>query len=184
MAVVVLVLFVTTAGALMYEHSIIPEPPPVPTPDILLPRYQQKVSKISSLYKSAPTSQPSPADTAELLEEVAHDSSFAIRVRAMAVLPFLHDREKVIDVLIACVHDRDPTANGSGNVPLYAASNLAEMKACRAIPDIANWVDYLQKDKPYGQMGPMILQGSAKHLADLKAVCTQSASRPASSVRN
>jgi len=141
--------------------------PPLPS------AYEIKVAKITALFESAATSQPSTTDEAELFDEVLHDSDFRIRVRAMAVLPFLRDREKAIDVLIASVHDRDPNSTGNGNVPLYATMYLADMKAERAIPDVADWVGYLRKFRPYGaQMGPGILTKGMEDLSRLKSACT------------
>ncbi len=92
-------------------------------------RYEIKVDKITALFESGPTSQPSAGDEDELFDEVLNDSDFRIRVRAMAVLPFVRDREKAIDVLIKSVHDRNPQSTGNGNVPLYATGYLTKMKA-------------------------------------------------------
>jgi len=141
--------------------------PPSPSADEI------KIKKIYALFESASTSQPSTTDEAELFDEVLHDPNFGIRVRAMAVLPFVHDREKAIDVLIASVHDRDPNRTGNGNVPLYATTYLADMKAKRAIPDVTDWVGYLQKFRPYGeQMGPVILKKGMEDILRLKSAST------------
>jgi len=141
------------------------------------PDYGQKVQKITALLASAPTSQPSSKDEAELLDEARHDPDFRIRVRAMMVLPFIHDREKAIDVLIASVHDRDPSTSGRGNVPLYATNYLADMKAVRAIPDVESWIEYLQKTSPMSdELAPMVLKKMREDLARLKAATTQPSS--------
>jgi hypothetical protein len=102
------------------------------------PDYPQKVQKITHLLKAAPTSQPSSKDVAELFDQALHDPDFRIRVRAMAVFPYLHEREKAIDVLITCVQDRNPATTGDGNVPLYATTYLVDMRATRAIPAVSS----------------------------------------------
>lgn len=130
--------------------------------------YFEKVNKITTLLLDAPTSRPSKSDSAELLNEALHDPDFRIRVRAMAVLPYISDREKAINALIACVHDRDPKSSGGGNVPLYATSYLAAMSATRAIPDVKDWVAYLKRKPPYDEkMRKMILKKSSADLAQL-----------------
>lgn len=140
------------------------------------PRYSEKVQKITTLLEAAPTSQPSAVDAAELFEQVLHDPDFRIRVRAMAVLPFVREREKAIDVLIASVHNRDPETSGGGNVPLYATTYLADMAAVRAIPDITDWVEFLNSHPRYEQkMRTMILKKSTDDLARLKKMA---ATRP------
>ena len=111
--------------------------------------YPQNVQKITRLEETAATSQPSSADVSELFDQALHDPDFRIRVRAMAVFPYLRDREKAIDVLITCTHDHDPATSGDGNVPLYAALYLADMGAVRAIPDVKNWIDFLNANPKY-----------------------------------
>jgi hypothetical protein len=143
--------------------------PPLPPPTA----YEIKVDKIYGLYESASTSRPSAADEAELFDEVLHDPDFRIQVRAMAVLPFVRDREKAIDVLIKSVHYRDPNYSENANVPLAATLCLAKMKATRAVPDVADWVAYMQEYRPYGEkMGPTILQTAMKALSRLKSAST------------
>lgn len=132
------------------------------------------MEKITRLYLRGATSQPSAADTAELFDEVLHDPDFRIRVRAMAVLPYVGDREKAIDVLITSLRDQDPKTSGNGNVPLYATNYLAHMNATRAIPDIENWIAYMKKNQPYGQRVYAMMMGkSSADLARLKAATTQ-----------
>ena len=170
---------VLAAATLTYEH-LVSVPPPLPptlpttTWSPFPPDYADKVKKITNLLKNAPTSQPSPADTNELFDEALHDPNFAIRVRAMALFPFLDNRERAIDILINCVHDRDPQTTGNGNVPLYATTYLADMKATRAIPDIKSWIQYQQQNQPYGdRTGPMIVNKSTEDLNRLIAASTQ-----------
>lgn len=140
------------------------------------PGYAEKVQKITALLESAPTSRPSAADSNELLKEAAHDSDFRIRVRAMAVLPFISERERAVDVLIAAVHERNPRTNGGGNVPLYATTYLADMKATRAIPDIADWLRFLGHDQSFDQqLKPGVLRKVREDLARLEAAETQPA---------
>jgi hypothetical protein len=142
------------------------------------PGYGEKVRKIKELLENSPTSRPSPSDSAELLDLAQHDPDFRIRVRAMAVLPFISDREKAIDALVACVHDREPESTGGGNVPLYATMYLANMSATRAIPDVEDWITYLQRKPPYDEeMRAKILEKSNEDLARLKR---DAAARPAS----
>ena len=141
-------------------------PPTGPLISPFPPGYMQKVEKITELLESAPTSQPSPADAAELLEQVVHDPDFRIRVRAMLVLPYVREREKAIDALILSIHDRNPESSGGGNVPLYATTCLADMHATRAIPDVADWVDFLET-RPQ-KIPPMVLRKSKEDLARLR----------------
>ena len=141
------------------------------------PGYGEKVQKITALLDAAPTSQPSSSDSNMLLDEAANDPDFRIRVRAMAVLPFVQEREKAIDVLIAATRIRDPDASGGGNVPLYATTYLADMKAIRAIPAVADWVSYLQRKHPYdARVEVMILKKSTEDLQRLQAPGTRPAS--------
>lgn len=141
------------------------------------PGYGEKVQRITALLESAPTSRPSNSDAAEMIDLALHGSDFRIRVRAMAVLPFVGDREKAIDALIACVHDRGPEASGGGNVPLYAASYLADMRATRAIPDVEDWIAFLHQKPSYDEkVRSMILEKSSDDLARLKQ---SAATRPA-----
>src|SRR5581483_11684309 len=109
----------------------------------------RKVRKITSLLEEAPTSRPSTQDAEELFDLVAHDPDFRVRVRAMAVLPFVEDRERAVGTLIAAVHEHNPKTNGGGNVPLYATTYLVDMKATRAIPDISDWLKSLQSDQTF-----------------------------------
>jgi hypothetical protein len=179
-ALLILATLLAIIGTLIYEHFLLTAPaPPTSTstnlPDPFPPGYAEKDQKITNLLENAPTSQPSQADTNELFEEALNDSNFVIRIRAMAVFPFLHDRERAIDTLITCVHEHDPQTTGNGNVPLYAATYLAEMKAARAIPDIQVWIQYQQQTNPYGdRSGPIILKQSTKDLARLVRASTQS----------
>jgi hypothetical protein len=176
LAAAVMITCVATAGVLVYEHSFIPQPPERPANPMWDPVYQRKDQKIHDLLQSAPTSQPSPADVTEILDEIAHDSNWEIRFKAIDLLPFLHDREKAIDVLIGCVRERDPIATGSGLVPTAASRTLAGMKAVRAIPDVTNWLNYLQSDHPYGMMPGLLFQAK-RDLSHLKAASTQPTTR-------
>jgi hypothetical protein len=142
---------------------------PDPLQVLFPPGYGEKVQKIATLLEQAPTSRPSASDSVELLDQAQHDRDFRIRVRAMAVLPFIDDREKAIDALVACVHDRESESSGGGNVPLYATTYLADMSATRAIPDVEDWVTYLQRKQPYDEkMRTVILKKSSEDLARLK----------------
>jgi hypothetical protein len=149
-AILALVIFlVIVAGAVCLERrlgtnagklkAIHPE-----TFDPFPPGYGEKVAKITALLNAAATSQPSATDANDLLNEAANDPDHRIRIRAMDVLPFVQDRERVIDVLIAATRVRDRPTSGGGNVPLHAATYLADMKAVRAIPAVADWVRFLQ----------------------------------------
>ena len=187
MAMLVLAVFVTTAGALIYKHSIIPEPPPIPAfvppPD---PPGYEKVRRRDALLESAPASQPSPADAQWVIDEVLHDPDYGIRVRVMAILPYLRDRKQAIDVLMACLHERDKTLIGDGFIPRYAATYLADMGVYSAIPDIKSWIDYLQSKKvPFDEkLRLKCIQTGLDDLARLKMGCPQSASQPATKVHN
>jgi hypothetical protein len=182
--VTALILAAGIAATLVYEHSFLPEPAPSafgnPHDPIYNPEYQKKASKISVIAETIATSQPSAADIAELFEEAAHDPYWAIRTRAITVLPKLRDRERVIDVLIGCVRERGPVATGDGCVQLYAATSLANLKAYRAIPDIQGWLDFLEKYHSYDKaLMPDLISGARRDLTRLRAASTQAASRPA-----
>jgi hypothetical protein len=142
------------------------------------PDYPQKVQTITHLVETAPTSQPSSADVSELFDQALHDPDFRIRVRAMAVFPYLHNREQAIDVLITCVHDRDPATSGDGNVPLYATMYLADMGATRAIPDVQGWIDFLNDTSSYSKTMRDKLLGKA--MKDLQRLKQSASTRPAS----
>ena len=104
----------------------------------------------SALLESAQNTPPTPELTAEVIEAVRHDPDPTIKVRAMAILPYVKEREQAIDVLIDATKDRDDESSGSGLVPLYATTYLAEMKATRAIDAIEDWVAFLKH--PYAEM--------------------------------
>jgi hypothetical protein len=131
--------------------------------------YDKRVQRITALLENAPTYKPSPSDSEWLMDQAQHHSDFRIRVRAMAVLPFIEDREKAIEVLIACVHDRESESSGGRNVPLYATRYLADMSAARAIPDIEDWIAYLQEKPPDDEgMRAGMLKSAREHLHRLK----------------
>jgi HEAT repeat protein len=142
------------------------------------PDYPRKVQKITRLLETAPTSQPSSADVAELIDQALHDPDFRIRVRAIVVLPYLRNRQRVIDVLITCTHDRDPATTGDGNVPVYATNSLADMAATRAIPDIVDWLNFLKANPNYDKSRhDMIFEEGIK---DLRRLTQAAATRPTS----
>src|SRR5262249_23624009 len=132
--------------------------------------HEFRAGRIATLLESAQKSTPSPEVTAEVIDTVRSDPDWSIKVRAMAVLPYVNEREEAIDVLIEATRIHDEESSGSGNVPLCAASYLAEMKATRGISAVADWVDFIKQQRPYrADMREMVLKGSEKHLADLKA---------------
>jgi hypothetical protein len=126
------------------------------------------------LARRAATSQPSLADTEEVFTDVARDPFWQVRIRTMDVLPHLADRERVVDVLIACTRERDPLVTGNGLIPFYATHYLAQMHAYRAIPDIAAWVNYLRTNQVYGASNAHMLEVGERTLAAMQA-----ATRPA-----
>jgi hypothetical protein len=133
--------------------------------------YNMKREKIMALGDRAPTSAPSPREEQEMFEVVGLDPDFSFRVKAMAVLPYVPDREKAIDVLISEVRNRNPATNGDGCVQLYAAGYLAQMKAVRAIPAIADWVEYLRDHPNYGEpMRSMCLKQGQSALQQLQGL--------------
>src|ERR1700733_14052259 len=114
-------------------------------------RYHEfRAAWTSALLESAQKASPPPDVTAEVIEAVRHDPDWSIKIRAMAILPYVSEREQAIDVLIEATKDRDDESSGDGNVPLYATTYLAEMKATRAIDAIEDWVAFLKQD-PYAE---------------------------------
>jgi hypothetical protein len=87
----------------------------------------------------------------------------------MAVLPFVRERERAIDVLVTATKVRGPESSGSGNVPLYATTYLADMNATRAIPAIEDWLSFLEAQKPYSdEMRATMVKKGKEDLARLK----------------
>jgi hypothetical protein len=123
----------------------------------------------TSVLTTAQSNPPSPEVAAEVIDTVRNDPDFSIKVRAMAILPFLREREQAVDALIEATKDREDESSGSGNVPLYAGTYLAEMKATRAIDALADWVAYIKKQWPYETERDAVLKKSQQDLDDLKA---------------
>jgi len=105
-----------------------------------------ETKRIDELDEAAKRSSLSPSEVDEVLQFVGSEFDIRVRVRAMAILPRLKDREKAIDVLIEALHDRK-----EGVVPQYAAKYLAHMRAVRAIEEVKAWVDYLKTENPYDE---------------------------------
>lgn len=134
------------------------------------PEYTAKRQRITAMLERAPTAPPTSAEAGELFAWVRDDPAFNVKVRAMAVLPFVKEREQAIDVLIEALKDRDPDSSGSGNVPLYATTYLADMQATRALPAIEDWLTFLEKQTPYRpETAASLLQKGKEDLAKLKA---------------
>jgi len=132
--------------------------------------YEFQRARITALFESAQNTAPRPEVTAEVIEAVRHHPDWAIKVRAMAILPYVHEREQAIDVLIEATKDREADSSGGGNVPLYATTYLADMKATRAISAIEDWIAFVTQQRPYDDKAQsIILKQSTKDLATLKA---------------
>jgi hypothetical protein len=117
----------------------------------------------------AQTTPPTAAEAEEMFGFMRDDPAFNVRVTAMAVLPFVRERERAIDVFIAALKVRNPEVSDSGNVPLYATTYLADMKATRAVPAIEDWLAFLESQKPYGdEMPSMMVKKGTEDLARLK----------------
>ena len=72
--------------------------------------------------------------------------------------------------------DRDPETSGSGNVPLYATTYLADMNATRAAPAIEDWLAFLENQKPYGdEMRSMMVKKGKEDLPFIIALETDDA---------
>jgi hypothetical protein len=134
-------------------------------------RYHEfRAGRITTLLADAEKSAPSPEVAAEVLDTVRNDPDWSIKVRAMAILPYLKEREDAIDALIDATKIHDVESSGGGNVPFYAVSYLAEMKAGRGISAVAEWVEFIKHQYPYdAKVHELILKRSEKHLADLEA---------------
>jgi HEAT repeat protein len=137
--------------------------------DPMNPTHMAKRERITALLERAQTAPPTSAEAQEMFGLVLNDPAFNVRVRAMAVLPFVRERDRAIDVLLDALEDRDPETSGSGNVPLYATTYLADMNATRAVPAIEDWLAFLENQKPYGdEMRSMMVKKGKEDLARLK----------------
>ena len=125
--------------------------------------------RIRELHESAKKSPPSPEEAREVLFEVMHAEDFRIRVRAMAILPYLRERDEAIAALRLAIRERDE----DGVIATYAASYLAAMKATDAINDVREWLAYLENDQPYdSDTRETLINNAKRRLAELSASVT------------
>jgi hypothetical protein len=138
-----------------------------------------QAGKLARLLVRAGTTPPTSAEQSELFDDALHNPDFQIRISSMEIFPHVINREKAIDVLIAVLRERESPTSGGGNVPLYAASILADMNATRAIPDLTDWVQYLETHRPHeDSMRSSMLDQSKDFLKRLKdSATTQPASK-------
>jgi hypothetical protein len=133
--------------------------------------YPQGEQRITKILEEARQTPPAADVVDEVLFKVRHDPDFRIRVRAMAVLPYIQERERAIDALVEALHERDREKSADGVVPLYAAKYLAKMNASRAIDDVRSWLEYLKREMPYDRESMDIMIGSAERdLAQLEKI--------------
>ena len=77
---------------------------------IPLESFTQGEERISSIHDAAKSSPPPPEAAAEIIHHVRYDPDWRIRVRAMAVLPFLSERAEATKVLLdGFIRDADET---------------------------------------------------------------------------
>jgi hypothetical protein len=127
------------------------------------PRGEQRIRQLHEAAKKSPLS---PDEAREVLFEVMHAEDFRIRVRAMAILPHLREREEAIATLRLALRERDE----NGVIPTYAASYLAAMKATDAIDDLREWLAYLESEQPYdSDVRETLINNGKKRLAELSA---------------
>jgi hypothetical protein len=111
--------------------------------------FPEEESRIREIRDSARQSPPSREIVDEVLFAVRYSPDFRIRVRAMAVLPHIREKQEAIDALIAILRDRSSARSADGVVPLYATKYLAELKATCAIGDIEAWLKFVENDSTY-----------------------------------
>jgi hypothetical protein len=127
------------------------------------------LERMNELLEGAKKAPLASDEVQEVLFEVRHGDEFRTRVRAMAILPYLREREDAIDALRAALRERGESS-ADGVVPQYAATYLADMKANDAVNDVRAWVDFIKKEQPYdAEMRHTILESSEKSLAKLIA---------------
>jgi hypothetical protein len=128
--------------------------------------YPQGEKRIRELHESAKKSPLSPDGAREVLFEVMHAEDFRIRVRAMAILPYLRERDDAIAALRLAIRERGE----DGVIATYAASYLAAMKATDAINDVREWLRYLESEQPYdSDTRETLINNAKKRLAELSA---------------
>jgi hypothetical protein len=127
------------------------------------PRGEKRIRELSEAAKKGPLSRD---DATEVLFEVMHGEDFRIRVRAMAILPYLQERDEAIAALRLALRERGE----EGVIPTYAASYLASMKATDATADVRAWLEFLEKEQPYEpDVRATLIENARKRLAELSS---------------
>jgi hypothetical protein len=130
--------------------------------------FTEGIKRIDTIYEAAKQSPPSPEEAVEILHYVQHSDDFRIRVRAMAVFPYLNEREEAINVLLQALRERTGERCADGVIPQYSVRYLAEMKATRAVPEINAWLQFLKEEEPYDDSTrPVLIKSGEKWLAEL-----------------
>ena len=130
--------------------------------------YPHGEKRIRELYESGKKSPLSADEAREVLFEVMHAEDFRIRVRAMAILPNLRERDEAIAALRLAIRERGE----EGIIPTYAASYLATLKATDAINDVREWLAYLESEQPYdSDTRETHIYNAKKRLAELSCQC-------------
>ncbi|QDU29090.1 hypothetical protein ETAA8_41970 [Anatilimnocola aggregata] len=114
-----------------------------------LKSYPADKRRIEEIHDAAKDGELPQHHAEEILFTVQCESDFRVRVRAMAVLPLLPEREQAIDVLVAALRERNQASAGDGVVPMYAVKYLSAMKATRALPEVQAWLHYLRSEQPF-----------------------------------
>lgn len=128
--------------------------------------YPQGEQRIRELYEAAKRSPLSADDAREVLLEFLHGKDFRIRVRAMAILPHLRERDDAIAALRLAIRERGE----DGVIATYAASYLADMNATDALGDVGEWLAYLESERPYdAETRETLINNAKKRIAELSA---------------
>jgi hypothetical protein len=137
---------------------------------IPLESFPQGIKRINDILDAALKSPPPPEVAAEICHYVRDDPDFRIRVRAMAVCPYLNERAEAISVLVDALRERRSEQSAEGVVPTYAARYLADMKAVGAIAEVKSWLNFLKEKAPYQpEQRSILIMGAEKRLAQLLA---------------
>jgi hypothetical protein len=132
--------------------------------------------RIRAIHEQAKMTPPPAEAAAEIIYHVRYDKDYRIRLRAMAVMPYLSERTESINVLLDALRERDVDKIAEGLVPQYAAVYLAEMNATEAIRPMEDWLAFLENEVPFDpEMRAILIKSAKRNLAKLKAVETAAA---------
>jgi hypothetical protein len=132
--------------------------------------FAQGIDRIYAIRDSLQIGPPSPDEALEIIHYVRYDRDYKIRIRAMAILPFVNERDEAIAVLLEALNEREGERSGDGTIPQYAVRYLAEMNAHNAVSSIREWLRFLKERSPYDdEMTSIMIKSTERHLAKLAA---------------